>query len=173
MTLLIRGIVLLMLSAAALSPAQGRSNWIMFAPKGPGFRIELPTQPTVKSADVKTTHGPARATYFYFKGDNGLEGRMEVKDYGPGQIASDARGYLDESREYHENRRPLRSESRFTIDGAPAQRFATDTADGRVIKVQEVVIGDRFISVICFVPKDQENSADIDRILGSFALTKS
>jgi hypothetical protein len=37
--------------------------------------------------------------------------------------------------------------------------------------VQDVVIGDRFVSVVCFVPKGQDSS-DIDRILNSFALTK-
>lgn len=41
------------------------------------------------------------------------------------------------------------------------------------MKVQEMVVGDRFISVICFTKKGQENSADVDRILKSFALTKS
>jgi hypothetical protein len=145
----------------------------MFAPKGPGFTVELPAQPTVKSAEVKTTHGPARATYFFFKGENGLEGRMEVTDYGHGQISKDPRGYLDESRQYHADRRALRSESRFSLEGAPAQHYVMDTVDGRTATVQELVVGDRFISLVCFVPKAQRDSADVDRIVKSFALTKS
>ena len=48
-----------------------------------------------------------------------------------------------------------------------------ETVDGRVATIQEVVIGDRFISVICFVPKGQENSPEVDRIIKSFALTKA
>ena len=47
------------------------------------------------------------------------------------------------------------------------------TVDGRMAKIQEIVIGDRFISLICFTPKGQENSPDLDRIIKSFALTKS
>jgi hypothetical protein len=179
MGLLNRGIAaLVLLLAASAASAQGRSNWFVYAPKGPGFKVELPAQPTITSGNIKTTHGPARATYFFFKGENGLEGRMEVRDYAPGQISKDPRGYLDESRGYFETRsmaseKPLRSESRFTLEGAPAHRFVADTADGRGMKVQEMVVGDRFISVICFTKKGQENSADVDRILKSFALTKS
>ena len=170
-----RIIALIILLIASATSVQARSNWIVYAPKGPGFRVELPAEPSVNSSTVKTTHGQARATYFFFKGENGLEGRMEVKDYATGQIGKNPRGYLDESREFHEHRSHsnLRSESRFTLDGAPAHRFTTNTADGRIAKIQELVIDDRFISVICFVPKGQENSADIDRIFRSFALTKS
>jgi hypothetical protein len=172
MALLSRGIALLLLLTTSVAWGEGRSNWVLYAPKGPGFRVELPTQPTVNNANIKTTHGPAKASYFFFKGDNGLEGRMEVRDYDKGQI-KDARGFLDEERSFHENRRPLRSESRFSFNGNPAQKFVTDTADGRVATVQEVVIDDRFISVICFTPKGQERSADVDRILKSFALVKA
>jgi hypothetical protein len=170
-----RIIALIMLLVASATSVQARSNWIVYAPKGPGFQVELPTEPSVNSSTVKTTHGQARATYFFFKGENGLEGRMEVKDYAPGQIGKNPRGYLDESREFYEHRphSSLRSESRFTLDGAPAHRFVMNTADGRAAKIQEMVIGDRFISVICFVPKGQENSPDVDRIFKSFALTKS
>jgi hypothetical protein len=173
MTLVSRWIVLLMVLVASAATAQGRSNWVVYVPKGPGFRVELPMEPTVKSADVKTTHGPARATYFHFRGENGLEGRMEVKDYERGRISKDPRGFLDESRGYYEMRSPLRSESRFTLDGSPADRFVTDTVDGRIATIQEVVVGDRFISVICFVPKAQGRSADVDRIFRSFSLAKS
>jgi hypothetical protein len=172
MALFSRGIVLLVLLVASAASAQGQSKWVVYAPKKHGFRVELPTQPTVRGGDAKTTYGPARSTYFFFKGENGLHGRMEVTDYEPGRIGKDPRAYLDEAREHFERRSPLRSESRFSLDGAPAQRFVTDTADGRVATIQEVVIGDRFISVICFVPKGQENSPDVDRIYKSFALTK-
>ena len=45
---------------------------------------------------------------------------------------------------------------------------------GRAAWVQEMVVGDRFISVICFVPKGQENSPDVERIFKvDFALTKA
>jgi hypothetical protein len=98
---------------------------------------------------------------------------IKVTDYQPGKIGKDPRGYLDESMGYHENRHPFRSQSRFSLDGAPAQRFVVETVDGRVATIQEVVIGDRFISVVCFVPKAQANSPDVDRIIKSFALTKS
>jgi hypothetical protein len=172
MTLLNRVIALIMLFVASATSAQGRSNWIVYA-NGPGFRVELPTEPTVKGGDVKTTHGPARATNFFFKGESGLEGMIKVTDYQPGKIGKDPRGYLDESMGYHENRHPFRSQSRFSLDGAPAQRFVVETVDGRVATIQEVVIGDRFISVVCFVPKAQANSPDVDRIIKSFALTKS
>jgi hypothetical protein len=170
MALFSRGIVVLALLVASAASALGQSKWTVYAPKKLGFRIELPMQPSVKSGDAKTTYGPARSTYIFFKGENGLQGRMEVTDHEPGRISKDPRAYLDDSREHYERGSPLRSESRFRLDGAPAQRFVTDTADGRVAKIQEVVIGDRFIAVICFVPKGQENSADVDRIYKSFAL---
>ncbi len=162
--------------AAVLMAASGAlaesSNWVMFAPKGPGFHMELPAQPAVNSGDVKTTHGPARGTFFFFKGANGLEGMVKVTDYQPGAISKDPRGFLDASREDYERRRPLSHESRFTVDGAPAQRFVTNTVDGRVARIQELVIGDRFISLVCFVPKGQESSEDLDRIFRSFGLAK-
>ena len=172
MTLLSRCIALLMLLTASVAWAEGRSNWVLFAPKGPGFRVELPGQPTVKNADVKTTHGPAKATFFYFKGENGLEGMMEVRDYDKGKI-KDARGFLDEERNYHEARRKFRSESRFSFSGNPAQKFVMDTVDGRIATVEQVIIDDRFISVVCFVPMSQGRSADVERIITSFALVKS
>jgi hypothetical protein len=129
-------------------------------------------QPKVNNANIKTTRGPAKAAYFFFKGENGLEGRMEVRDYDRGQV-KDARGFLDESRSYYENRKPLRSESRFSLGGNPAQKFVTDTADGRVATIEEVMIDDRFISVICFTPKGQERSPDVERIFRSFAVVRS
>ena len=165
-------VALFLLLTASMASAQAQSNWVLYAPKGPGFRVELPMQPKVNSANIKTTHGPAKAAYFFFKGESGLEGRMEVRDYDRGQI-KDARGYLDESRGYYENRGPLRSESRFSLGGSPAHRFVTDTADGRVATIEEVVIDDRFISVICFTPKGKERSPDVERIFKSFALVKS
>jgi len=171
MTLLSRGITLVALLVASVTSAQGRSNWIVYA-NGPGFRIELPIEPTVKGGDVKTTYGPARATNFFFRGENGLEGMIKVTDYQPGKIAKDARGYLDDAMSYHEDRHPIQSHSRFNLDGAPAQRYIVKTVDDRVATIQEVVIGDRFISVTCFVPKKQANSPDVDRIIKSFALTK-
>jgi hypothetical protein len=173
MTLLSRGVILLALLVASVSSAQGQSKWVVYAPKKLGFRIELPMQPTVRSTDAKTTYGPARSTYLFFKGENGLQGRMEVTDYQPGKISKDPRAYLDESREHYERSGALRSESRFSLDGAPAQRFVMDTVDGRVATVQEVVIDDRLISVICFAPKGTDSSADVGRIYKSFALTKS
>jgi hypothetical protein len=97
---------------------------------------------------------------------------MEVRDYDKGKI-KDARGFLDQERDYHETRRPLRSESRFSFGGNPAQKFVMDTVDGRIATVEQVVIDDRFISVVCFVPKSQGRSADVERIITSFALVKS
>jgi hypothetical protein len=172
MTSLNRSIALIVLLVAAATSAQGRSNWIVYESKGPGFRVELPTEPTINNADVKTTYGPAHATNFWFKGENGLEGWIKVKDYQPGKISKDPRGYLDEAMDYHENRHPIQSQSRFSLDGAPAQRYVVKTVDGRIATIQEVVIGDRFISVVCFVPEGKKNSPDIDRIFRSFALTK-
>lgn len=173
MTSLNSSIALIALLVAAATSAQGRSNWIVYESKGPGFRVELPTEPTINNADVKTTYGPAHATYFFFKGENGLEGRMSVTDYQPGKISNDPRGYLDQAMGYHEDRHPIQSQSRFSLDGAPAQRYVVKTVDGRMAKIQEVVIGDRAISLVCFVPKGQENSPDLDRIIKSFALTKT
>jgi hypothetical protein len=171
MTLFSRAIALLAVLAVSVATAEARSDWVVFAPKGPGFHVELPTEPTVKSGPVNTNYGPARATNFFFKGANGLEGQIAVRDYEPNAISKDPRAYLDEARAWHDRRRVLRKESRFSIGGNPAQRYTMDTNDGRTATVQEVVIGDRFVSVVCFVPKGQDSS-DIDRILNSFALTK-
>ena len=55
-----RIIALILLLIASAASAQARSNWIVYAPKGPGFSVELPTEPTVNSTTVKTTHGSAR-----------------------------------------------------------------------------------------------------------------
>jgi hypothetical protein len=166
------GAALCLLLTASMVSAQAQSNWVLYAPKGPGFRVELPMQPKVNTANIKTTYGPAKAAYFFFKGENGLEGRMEVRDYDRGQI-KDARGFLDESRSYYENRKPLRSESRFSLSGNPSHKFVTNTADGRVATIEEVMIDDRFISVICFTPKGQERSPDAERIFRSFAVIRS
>ena len=164
---------LFLFAAASMATARAQSNWILYAPKGPGFRVELPMEPKVNNANIKTTYGPAKAAYFYFKGDNGLEGMMEVRDYSHGQIKN-ARDYLDESRGFYERKgRGLRSESRFSLGGNPAHKFVTDTADGRVATIEEVMIDDRFISVICFTPKGQERSPDVERIFKSFAVVRS
>ena len=49
-----RGIVALFLLPAAPPPsAQAQPNWVLYAPKGPGFRVELPMQPKINSANIK------------------------------------------------------------------------------------------------------------------------
>jgi hypothetical protein len=165
-------VVLLFALLLASASAYAQSKWITYDAKAGGFRIDLPSQPSVNTATSKTGRGTARSSWWFAKGDNGLECRLEAKDYEPGKISKDARGYLDESRAYHDNRRPVRNESRFSMDGNPAQRFIVDTVDGRVARLQEVVVGDLFISVVCFVPKAQQSSPDLDRIFRSFVLAK-
>jgi hypothetical protein len=108
MTLLIRGIALLVLLLAPVASAQGQSKWIVYAPKKLGFRIELPAQPAVTGAEIKTTDGPARARYFFFKGENELHGRMEVRHYEPGRISTHPDANLKRPRKDWDRISPLR-----------------------------------------------------------------
>jgi hypothetical protein len=62
MTLLNRVIALIMLFVASATSAQGRSNWIVYA-NGPGFRVELPTEPTVKGGEQPIFSSRARADW--------------------------------------------------------------------------------------------------------------
>ena len=46
-------VALFLLLAASTTLAQAQPNWVLYAPKGPGFRVELPMQPKINSANIK------------------------------------------------------------------------------------------------------------------------
>jgi hypothetical protein len=64
----------------------------------------------------------------------------------------------------------LRDEKRITVDGQPARRSVIDMPKDQVAVVLHVMRGDQLYQAIAIVSAGQENGADTQRFINSFAL---
>lgn len=156
----------------SLAPAQAQ-QWIEHRPPGAGYKVELPSAPTIESEDVPTEFGPMPMTIaeVIVPDEMVLQTSHAILPEKAGGADANAvlKGMSDSTVE-HANCK-LRRESRLEVSDAPARRIVMDCADGKVAGIGLLVFGgDRVYSALIAVPKGQEDSANVQRFLKSFAL---
>jgi hypothetical protein len=163
-------LVLLALGSIASASAQ---NWVEHKSQAGGYRVEFPQAPKVVSEDVKTGSGVRRLEVATFEDrrDGVSVTFMTTLPERPAVV--DAQAAFDRVRDdtvSWVNGR-LREEKRITVGGQPARRSVIDMPqDKQVCVLLQVMRGDQLYKAIAVVSAGQENGADTQRFIDSFAL---
>ena len=167
------GLLLVVLSSFAPASAQ---KWVEYKPQGAGFRVEFPQAPTIVKYDAKTSSGvsPMELANFEVRRDGVSLTFMTSLPERPTAVAGgDPQAQLDRVRDdtvgWVNGR--LREEKRITIDGQPARRSVIDMPQDKQVCVLLLVMrGDQLYKAIAVVSAGQEDGADTQRFINSFAL---
>ena len=160
MTVVLRAIICLILLVATI-PAQPRSTWVTFAPKGAGFSISVPAKPAgrVLTRPTYTSHmfdvkaGGVSFTIAY------ADLKPEDPDLRAGLVANrdtiieGLRGKLIESRE-------------ITVDGHNGIEFTADSFFGDVTG-QIFLIKNRMFQMMAIVAKGKNETRNVNRFFRS------
>ena len=164
---------LFVLSSFAPASAQ---KWVEYKPQGAGYRVEFPQAPKVVSEDVKTSSGVRRmgvATFEDRRNGVSLTFMTTLPERPSAFAGGDPQALLDRVRDdtvSWVNGR-LREDKRITVDGQPARRSVIDMPqDQQVCVLLQVIRGDQLYKAIAVVSAGQENGADTQRFINSFAL---
>ena len=164
---------LVVLGSLASASAQ---SWVEYKSQGAGYRVEFPQTPKVVSEDVKTSSGVRRmevATFETRREGVSLTFMTTLPERQTVVAGGDPQAQLDRVRDdtvSWVNGR-LREEKRITVDGQPARRSVIDIPeDNKVCVLLQVLRGDQLYKAIAVVSAGQENGADTQRFIDSFAL---
>ena len=165
-------LLLFVLGSIASASAQG---WIEFKPPGSGYRVEFPQPPKVQIQDVKTSAGTRQMGMATFESqrDGVLLSFMTTFPERPHvYTGGDPQVLLDRLRDNAVSsvRGKLREEKRITIDGQPARLSVIEMPKDQVAVVLHVMRGDQLYQAIAVVSAGQENGADTQHFIKSFAL---
>jgi len=168
-------LALLLVTLSSFAPASAQ-KWVEYKPRGAGFRVEFPQAPKVVSEDAKTSSGVRRmelATFESRRDGVSLTFMTTLPERPTGFAGGDPQALLDRVRDdtvSWVNGR-LREEKRISIDGQPARRSVIDMPeDHQVCVLLQVLRGDQLYKAIAVVSAGQENGADTQRFINSFAL---
>ena len=169
---LLFALLLFILDSLAPASAQG---WIEFKPPGWGYRVEFPQPPKVQIQDVKTSAGMRHMGMATFESqrDGVLLSFMTTFPERPNvYTGGDSQVLLDRLRDnaVSSANGKLREEKRITIDGQPARLSVIDMPKDQVAVVLHVMRGDQLYQAIAVVSAGQENGADTQHFINSFAL---
>jgi hypothetical protein len=166
---------LVLLAFVGLGSARAQ-DWAEYKDDAAGYRVEFPQPPKVQLQPVMTTAGPKRmgiATFEREKDDVYIS-FMTVYPDRPAMWNGDPQVTLDRVRDnaVRAANGKLREEKRLTgANGEPARRFIiADMPKGQVAVVLQVMRGDQLYQAIAVVSGGQEDSADTQRFISSFAL---
>jgi len=154
------------------SVAEAQQKWASFTPPDGGYRVDVPTSPSVKSGDTKTDYGPAHVVEAVFKMSDGLDCTIRRADYEAGAIGLDPQGHFNRVKQNFAAKYSIRSDDRQALINQPAMHLVVDLPNKRVARFQEVIIADRTITMVCIVPAGQETGPTMKRIFSSFAVIK-
>jgi hypothetical protein len=146
---------------------------VPYQPRGDGFRVEFPGQPTAADAErASTRYGAASTATAFYTSPTGIVFYATHTVYPSGTAASEPQKVLDTVRIGRTAAGTLRSQQRFNLEGNPAQRDVVDWHGPRrvVIVALDVMRRDWLYSIYCFAPPGQENDPAIERFLTSFTL---
>lgn len=163
--------VFLLALLGGLAPA-GAQQWVEHKPPGAGYRVEFPGTPEVETEDMPSEYGPMRMSTAEFIVKNEMMLMSSHTSLPAAAAGSDPKDVLDGARNgfVEQAKCKLRRESRISIDGAPARRLVMDCADGEVVGIGVLALNDNHLySVMAAVPRGQENGANAQRFLKSFA----
>ena len=166
--------ILLIVVVGSLAPASAQ-DWVEFKPQGAGYRVEFPQAPKVQIQDVRTTAGTRHMGMATFESqrDGVLLSFMTTFPERPNvYTGGDPQVLLDRLRSNAVSavNGRLREEKRITVDGQPARRSVIDMPKDQVAVVLHVMRGDQLYQAIAVVSAGQENGADTQHFIDSFAL---
>lgn len=156
------------LSAGNRAAAQ---NWIMYAPSGVGYSIELPGQPKVSVNDVGTDAGTAKLTQAIFESGDTAYVASHI-DYAPSIIASRSiDGHLDAARDGQVKGGRLVSEDRIVVSGHRA-RHVVIAKQRYVVVVRSTLVGRRLFQIVYVGRPGTETGPGAQRFLNSFKIVR-
>jgi hypothetical protein len=166
--------ILLIFFLGTIAPASAQ-DWVEFKPPGSGYRVEFPEAPKVQVQDVKTTAGTRHMGMATFERqrDGVLLSFMTTFPERPNvYTGGDPQVLLDRLRDNAVSavNGRLRDEKRITVDDQPSRRSVIDMPKDQVAVVLHVMRGDQLYQAIAVVSAGQENGADTQRFINSFAL---
>jgi hypothetical protein len=166
--------ILLISVLGSLAPANAQ-DWVEFKPQGAGYRVEFPQAPKVQVQDVQTTAGTRHmgSATFESQRDGVLLSFMTTFPERPNiYTGGDPQVLLDRLRGNAVSavNGKLREENRIIVDGQPARLSVIDMPKDQVAVVLHVMRGDQLYQAIAVVSAGQENGADTQRFIRSFAL---
>ena len=166
--------ILLIFVLGSLAPANAQ-DWVEFKPQGAGYRVEFPQAPKVQVQDVQTTAGTRHmgSATVESQRDGVLLSFMTTFPERPNiYTGGDPQVLLDRLRGNAVSavNGKLREENRITVDGQPARLSVIDMPKDQVAVVLHVMRGDQLYQAIAVVSAGQENGADTQRFIRSFAL---
>jgi hypothetical protein len=153
--------------------SRAQAQWIEYRPPGVGFRVELPGEPQRSEKDVPTKVGPIRMHMAAVPVGDDVVFMAIHSSYPPGVLSEDRQAVLDSGRNggVANVKGKLRSEERITVGGMPGRKIVIDIPQGQQASVAIFVLsGDDLYQAVAVVPAGQEDSADVQRFINSFAL---
>jgi hypothetical protein len=164
-----------LLFALGLAPAHAQ-QWVEYKDEAAGYRVEFPQAPRVRTQEVRTTAGDHQMGIATFDSErDGVSiSYMTVFPDRPAMWNGDPQVTLDRVRDnaVRAANGKLREEKRLTgANGEPARRFViADMPKGQVGVVLQVMRGDQLYQAVAVVSAGEEDSADTQHFINSFAL---
>ena len=175
-----RATVLVLLGAALLLGAcgggGGGGDWQTFDASEGGFRVAMPGKPT-KGRDVLTTAaGPLEGVnYVYTTPDQRGAYGIDYVDY-PAEVVrrNDPERILEAARDglVGKLRGRVRDERRVSLEGQPGRAVELALADGRVVRAQLYLVGQRQYQLVVVTPDERTAAKEAQRFLESFRLLR-
>lgn len=166
-------IALLLVILSSFAPAAAQ-NWVEYKSQVGGYRVEFPQAPKVVSEDVKTGAGVRRMEVATFESRrDGISLTFMTTLPERPTVGGDAQASFGKVRDDTVSwmNGKLLEEKQVTIGGQPARRSVIDMPqDNQVCVLLQVMRGDQLHKAIAVVSAGQENSADTQRFINSFAL---
>jgi hypothetical protein len=156
-----------LLAGAASAEAE---EWLEYRPAGVGFRVELPGKPEIEDNTAKAGANTTRMIIASVSPSDEYAYLAMYSVFKPETLNSDPEKSLDGGMRGLAGQGKVRSEKRLTIGTVPARYAIVDMADNQVGVDLMTMTGNILIQVICVVPKGQETSPTVDRVMKSFAL---
>lgn len=151
----------------ANSSAQPRSTWVTLAPKGAGFSISLPRKP-----DSRTIKRTTYTMHMFSVNTGSATFMVTYAICDPSD--PDLRAGLAANRDtmIETMRARLISSREITVDNHNGMEFSGETASVNVIG-QLFVIGNRIFQMMTIVPKDKDETRNVNRFFNSFRLARA
>lgn len=141
-------------------------------PPGQGYRMTFPSQPRIRAEDVNTRFGPSGVVTAEWPRPQGGSCYFTHTRYLGGSVPEGPQLALDRVRFGRTVKGTMRVQKRFQFEGQPAQQDVVDTTfPGRPVIVSlDLVRAADIFSIYCIVDRGQEESPDVQKFIGSFAL---
>ncbi len=165
-------LTLLFLVVGNLGPANAQ-EWVEYRPPDAGYRTEFPAAPTVSTTAIDDQPDSAKMTIARYEGRRRFELLSIHDDYPTTAEVDDPEVAFNSARNgaLAAVKGKLRQETRFTVDGLPARRIVVDIPEAKLAVVALLVLnGRRVYQLIAVAPLGQEDSANVQRFLNSFAV---